>query len=449
MGKHIKLKKGHNIKLVGDAEERIISPEKQSTFAARPGDFLHKRFKVLVEEGNEVKAGTPLAFDKQNEQLKICSPVSGEVVAIKRGAKRKLEEIVVLADKQNNYVDFGVANPNDLSREDIINRIQSSGAWYLIKQRPFDVVASASRISRDIFISTFDTSPLAPNLAYALDGCEEDFQAGVNALAKITDGKVHLGLDGKSNSGFFSNIENAEKTSYSGKHPVGNVGIQLHHAKPLRKGELVWAINAQDVVTIGRLFSQGRYNTERLIALTGHGFKEQAYIKTFLGANVDDLIASNLSDGEQRVISGNVLTGRKAEAGEHLGTYHSMLTAIPEGRDLELFGWILPSYPRPNISPSFLSSYTPNKKFKVNTNMHGEGRAFVMSGQYEQVLPMNIFPVHLLKSILYKDYDEMEALGLMEVAPEDFAICEFVCTSKIPVQSIVREGLDLMFEDEN
>ena len=447
MGKTIKLRKGHDIKLKGKAERKLISSTVK-TYAARPGDFLHKRFKVLVEVGDEVKAGTPLAFDKKNPDLKITAPVSGEIAEIKRGDKRKLEEIVVLGDAQNSFLDFGAVQPSTLGREGIVKRLQESGAWYLIRQRPFDIVASPRMLPRDVFISGFDSAPLAPDYDFALEGNKEAFQAGVDALNEVTDGQVYLGSQTDGPTGFYNELNNVQRYSVKGKHPAGNVGIQLHHVKPIRKGETVWHVRPEDVVIIGRLFTEGHYNTAKRIAICGQQVDQAAYVDTHLGANVTDLVGDKLKAGDNRIISGNVLTGRKVIEGEHLGTYHNQVCVIPEGRDLELLGWLIPSYPRPDISSSFLSSYMPNKEYSVNTNTHGERRAFVVSGQYEKVLPMEIFPVQLLKSILYEDFDEMEAHGLLEVGPEDFALCEFVCTSKIPVQQIIQQGLDLIYEDE-
>lgn len=448
MTRQVKLKKGFNIKLKGKADLTVVSLELPKTVAIKPTEFKHQNLKLLVQPGDEVLAGTPIMFDKNLPDVKICSPVSGEVVEVVRGEKRVIEKIVILSDKAIRYVDFGTANPQSLNSAQVKEKILNSGLWPSIIQRPFSVVANPSDNPKAIFISSFDTAPLAPENAFIIEKELRAFQAGIDALNRMVEGKVYLGVD-KSTATLLSSVKNAQINHFEGPHPAGNVGIQIHHISPINKGEIVWTVSAQHVIMIGRLFLTGKYDATKLISTAGESFSKRQYYKTISGGSIEEITKNNLdSTASARIILGNVLTGVKAEGvNDYLGFYTDQLTAIPEGDRMEFLGWLLPSYPRPDISKSFPWAWSSSKEFSVNTNLHGEERAFVVTGQYEKVLPMDIYPVQLLKSIMYKDIDEMEALGIYEVAEEDFALCEFVCTSKIPVQSIIRDGLDLLLEE--
>jgi Na+-transporting NADH:ubiquinone oxidoreductase subunit A len=298
---------------------------------------------------------------------------------------------------------------------------------------------------KSIFISAFDSAPLAPDYNFILKDEKSNLQAGIDALAKLTDGKVYMGLkhNAKAND-TFSGLSGVEFYEVSGPHPAGNVGVQIHHIDPVNKGDVVWVVNPQDLAVIGRVFTEGRYRNEKVIALAGSEVNKPSYHKVISGASIEPILSGNIADGNNRIISGNVLTGTHIESNGFLSHYDNMVTVIPEGTDYEFLGWLIPSYARPSISKSFLYYLSPNKKFKVNTNTHGEERAFVVTGEYEKVFPMDIFPVQLLKAILAKDLEAMENLGIYEVVEEDMALCEFVCTSKIDVQEILREGLELM-----
>ncbi len=449
MSKTIKLTKGYDIKLVGAADKKIVDATTPKTIAVQPTDFRYKRFKVLVEPGAEVKAGSPLMYDKEHPDVKITAPHSGEVVEVRRGEKRVLEAIIILADKQNEFEDFGSASPSALSSEQIREKMLNSGVWSLLRQRPFNMIPSPQTAPKSIFISAFDSAPLAPSIDLIVEGEAEAFQAGLDALKKLTAGNIHLNIHAtETKSPVFLNAKGVQINKISGPHPAGNPGVQIHHIDPIKKGDTVWVVNPQEVIIIGRLFLTGKYDSRRVVATTGSEFTTKQYYRTWTGANVSELTSGKLTATKNRVISGNVLTGTKIGPDGHLGFFDNQLTAIPEGDDMEFFGWLLPSYPRPDISKSFPWAFQKNREFAVNTNTHGEQRAFVVTGQYEKVLPMDILPTYLLKSIMYKDIDEMEQLGIYEVAEEDFALCEFVCTSKIPVQKIVREGLDFIYAEE-
>jgi Na+-transporting NADH:ubiquinone oxidoreductase subunit A len=404
--------------------------------------------KLEVEVGDEVKAGDVLFFDKKNPRVKFTAPVSGEIVEINRGSKRSIEDIVILADQHSNFKKFEVGNLELRSRTEVINAMLDSGLWPMLRQRPYNVIADFEETPKGIFISTFDSSPLAVDYNLTLAGQSRYFQAGIKALGKLTDGKVHLGLDArKKPADLFLNVKGVRHSWFEGKHPSGNVGIQIHHVDPILKGQLVWTVGVEDVVTIGEFFLEGRFDPGRIVALGGPVITSPKYYKTKLGAQIGGMLAGNLENDHVRVISGNVLTGKAADIEKgHLGFFHNQVTVIEEGDQYEMFGWLIPQYMRPSISKTFPAALFPEYEHSVNTNTHGEHRAFVVTGQYESVLPMNLYPQHLLKACLANDLDKMEGLGIYEVVEEDLAICEFVCTSKQEVQSILREGMEYLKE---
>lgn len=447
----IKIKRGVDINLVGEAEKVFATPIPVETVAIKPSDFNGVRFKLSVKEGDEVKAGTPLLFNKDDEQIKFCSPVSGEVAQIVRGAKRRILEVRVLADKETKFEDFGSADPLTLEKDQIIEKMAASGCWAFLKQRPYNVVAQPSKTPKAIFISGFDSAPLAPEMGMLLDGNEKEFQAGVNALAKLTSGQVHLGLNAAVPAGrTLSSVKGVKISKYEGPHPAGLVGVHISRQDPIDKGETVWTINPEHVVIIGRLFLEGKFDARINIAITGSEVTNRKYHSTVVGAAVKNFVDGNISDKKNRIISGNVLTGDKIDAEGYLGYYARQITVIPEGEDPELFGWLIPKPDKFSISrtlPSWFQRQIGKVSYELDTNLHGELRAFVVSGQYEEVFPFDIYPVQLIKAIMINDIEAMENLGIYEVVEEDFALCEVVCTSKIPVQETVRKGLNLMKEE--
>lgn len=451
MSKVIKLKKGFTINLAGKAEKRLAGEVFPETYALKPTDFHGlKRPKVLVKEGDTVKAGTPILFDKKMEGVMFTAPVSGEVIEIKRGAKRKLLEIRILADKEIVYESFpknSAADIPGLNREVILETLLKSGLWPSIIQRPYGVVANSADTPKSIFISTFDTHPLAPDYNFLLKGQEANFQAGLDVLKRLTSGNVHLGVNADAEaSALFAQAKNVTINRISGKHPAGNVGVQIHHIDPVNKGDIVWTVNPVGVAQIGKLFLEGIYDASKIIALVGSEVKNPQYIRTYTGACMDRLTEGNIKPGNVRYISGNVLTGEKIDKNGYLGYYHQMVTVIPEGDNYEFLGWLAPTSSRPSFHRAWglMAFLNPKKEFVVDTNTQGEERAFVQTGTFEKVVPMDILPTFLLKAIMAEDYDEMEALGIYEVVEEDLALCEFVDVSKHDVQAILREGLTLM-----
>ena len=445
------LKKGHNILLEGAPQSTEVEEAQVSTFAIQPTDFvgLSPIPKMMVEIGDEVKAGDPLFFDKQQPDIKFVAPVSGEVIAINRGEKRSIVEVVILKDKEMKYravADFDLAKA---SREELVQHLLDSGAWTFIRQRPYDILANRQDEPKNVFISTFDTAPLAPDSNLVVLGREAAFQKGLDVLNKLTSGKVYLGLNAggtEAPSAAFKEAQGVEKCWFSGPHPVGNVGVQIHHTDPINAGDKVWTLGVQEVISLGAVFTEKRFNAGRIIALTGAELNTPKYVKTYLGANIGDLLKDNVTEENVRLISGDVLSGKETSAKGFLGFYADQITAIKEGNYHELFGWLLPLKPRPSISNTFPNFLFPDHKFEADTNTHGEKRAFVVTGQYEQMLPMDIYVQHLMKSIIVNDFERMEGLGIYELSEEDVALCEFACTSKQPLQAILREGLDVMRE---
>ncbi len=445
MSETITIKKGFDIRLAGEAEKTITEME-ADMYAVKPTDFTGVFPKMLVREGDKVKAGTLLFYDKYRENIKFSSPVSGTVKEIKRGPKRVLLEIKIVPDAAQEYEDFGAADPSKLGREEIVEKMLASGVWPVIRQRPYTVVANPEDDPKAIFISAFDTAPLAPDYDLIIHGHGDAFQAGLDALKKLTSGEVHLNLPaGVTVSKVFSNSKNIRFNYFKGPHPAGDVGPQINKTDPINKGEVVWHLRPQEVLTIGRLFLEGRFNAERLVALTGSEVLKPRYYKTKMGASIKGMVENNVADGHLRYISGNVLTGKKIAHDGFIGFYHSQITVIPEGDYYELFGWLLPGFGKFSFSGAYPTFLNPgHKKFRLDTNLHGGRRALVMTGKMEKVFPFDIYPMQLLKAIIVEDIDAMENLGIYEIDEEDFALCEYVDTSKTEIQSIIRKGLDMM-----
>jgi Na+-transporting NADH:ubiquinone oxidoreductase subunit A len=447
MSKDIRIKKGLDIKLVGVAEKNTTDSSQSSVYAVRPEDFHGIIPKLITKEGAEVKAGEALFHSKSDPRILFSSPVSGKVVAVERGARRKVLAVKIAADTKQVYEDFGTKVADEMSAEEVKSHLFTAGCWPFIKQRPFDVVANPNQAPKAVFVSAHASAPLAADLEYTLAGKEAELQAAITAVSKLTEGLVHVSVGANSNSPL-AKLSGIELHKVSGPHPSGNVGTQIAKINPINKGEVVWIITPQDLVVIGKLLLTGKLNLTRTVALTGSQFSKPQYVTAISGASISDVTANNLIDNNTRIISGNVLSGKEVKAAGFLGYYDNQITAIPEGDDYEFFGWNKPIFNKISTSRAFTFSWlTPKKKYDLNTNTNGEHRAFVVTGSYEEVFPLDIYPMQLLKAFMYKDLDEMEALGGYEVAPEDFALTEFVCVSKQPHQKIIREGLDLMREE--
>ena len=444
MANVIKLRKGLDINLKGKAAAQVVSVKEPKFYALVPGDFTGVTPKVVVKEQEYVMAGGPLFIDKNHPEVKFVSPVSGVVTSVERGARRKVMSITVEAAPEQDFEEFGKKAVSKLDGEAVKEALLNAGMFAFIRQRPYDVIADPTVAPKAIFVSAFDSNPLAPEFEIALKGEEVNFQTGLDALAKIA--KTYLSISAKQKSAALTQAGNVTVTVFDGPHPAGNVGVQINHLAPVNKGETVWTIDPQAVIFIGRLFNTGRVDMTRTVAITGSEVLKPAYCKLKVGALLTDVLAGNVTTGKQlRYISGNPLTGKQISANGFLGAFHSQVTVIPEGNDVhEMLGWIMPRFNDFSTSRSYFSWLLGKKEYTLDARIKGGERHMIMSNEYDNVLPMDILPEYLIKAIIAGDIDRMEALGIYEVAPEDFAICEFVCSSKMELQRIVREGLDML-----
>lgn len=444
MANVIKLRKGLDINLKGKAAQRYVSVKEPGFYALVPDDFPGVTPKVVVKEQEYVMAGGPLFIDKYHPEVKFVSPVSGVVTSVERGARRKVLNIVVEAAAEQDYEEFGKMDVNEMDGNSVKAALMNAGLFAFIKQRPYDIIADPTGFPKAIFVSAFDSNPLAPDFEFVLAGEEKNFQTGLNALSLMA--KTYLGISSKQSAPALTHAENVTINVFDGPNPAGNVGVQINHIDPVSKGEVVWTIDPQAVIFIGRLFNTGRVDFTRSVAVTGSEVLQPAYCKLQVGALLTNVFAGNVTKDKQlRYISGNVLTGKQVSPNGFLGAFHSQLTVIPEGDDIhEMLGWIMPRFDQFSANHSYFSWLMPKKEYTLDARIKGGERHMIMSGEYDKVLPMDILPEYLIKAIIAGDIDRMEALGIYEVAPEDFALAEFVCSSKMELQRIVRAGLDML-----
>jgi Na+-transporting NADH:ubiquinone oxidoreductase subunit A len=444
----IKIKKGLDVNLKGKAPTTLLEAGISDSYAIVPDHYVGIVPKVTVHAGDKVRAGSVLMIDKTFPEIKFVSPVSGEVTAVNRGDKRKVLSIVVKPDAGAECETFSLKTISSCNADEIRETILNAGLWPYIKQRPYDRVALPDVTPRDIFVTAYNSAPLAPDFDFIVKGEEGFFQTGLDALAKLTSGKVYVGVK----QDFTLRLQGVETVELDGPHPVGNVGVIINHIRPVNKGETVWTLQATDVILIGRLFEKGRVDFTRTVALTGSEMTERGYVKVIAGCTVGSLVGQRAPEGNKhvRLISGNALTGTKVSREDYLGASDTQITAIPEGDDTnDFFGWVTPGLGKFSASHTFLSWLFKKKEYVIDARIRGGKRAMIMSNEYDKVFPMDIYPEYLLKAIISFDIDKMENLGIYEVAPEDFALCEFVDTSKIELQHIVRNGLDLLYKEMN
>lgn len=449
MSKDIRIRKGLDIKLVG-AAENIISDAKTSTEYGLVPDDLHGIIpRLLKREGDQVKAGEAIYHAKRDERIIIPSPVSGTVREIRRGDKRKILSIIIQSDAQHDAIQHDVAGWNNASDEDFKALLCQAGCWPFIKQRPYDVIANPDTTPKAIFISAYNSAPIAADADMLVKGKEQFLQAGIEALKKLTPGQVHVTLASDNTSSAFRNLSGITLHNAKGPHPIGNVSTHIAQVDPINKGEFIWVVLPEDVATIGEFVTTGIFNTERLVAINGSQVKKPGYYKTRIGSKMSDILSGiELTGDNNRIIEGHPLTGSTSSMDDYLGFYTNQIAILEEGDDYDLFGWNKPQMNKFSVLRANMFSFlTPNKKYNLTTNTNGEERAFVFNGIYEEVFPLDIYPVPLMKSCIYKDIDEMEKLGMYEIAPEDFALTEFICVSKLPHQMIIREGLDEMIRE--
>lgn len=450
MSKNIVLKKGLNIPIAGEAELRVSKAIAPGIVAVCPTDFKGLLPRLLVKEGDSVLCGSPVIADKKNPDILLASPVSGTVKELVRGDKRKLLAVLIEADDEQKCVDFGKKDVDGLDADAVRSAILQAGLWPWLVQRPYGILANPLETPRDIFVSAFNSAPLSADSEFCYDSEAKAIQAGVSALAKLSAGKVHLSLEAGREHSPLARLQNAEIHFFKGKHPAGNVGVQIANIKPIQKGETVWTVSLAGLAAIGKLFVKGRYDVSRKVAVCGPMAIEPSYIQTVPGMPMKTLAPfyGNLPEGI-RFISGDVLSGRNVGEAGYLGFFDDQITLIREGVDKELLGWARPlrckQYSRDH---SYFSWLTPWRKYEMDTNLHGGPRAFLMNdGYYSKVLPMDIYPVYLAKACLASDIDKMERFGIYEVLPEDLATCEFIDPSKNNIQDIIAQGIDLMLKE--
>ena len=444
MANVIKLRKGLDINLKGKAAQEYFSVKEPGFYSLVPDDFTGVTPKVVVKEQEYVMAGGPLFIDKNHPELKFVSPVSGVVTSVERGAKRKVLNIVVEAAAEQDYEEFGKKDPAKMDGQQVKEVLLNAGLFAFIRQRPYDVIADPTIQPKAIFVSAFDSNPLAPDFEFALKGEEKNFQTGLTALSRIA--KTYLSLSVNQSAGALTQAKDVAINVFDGPNPAGNVGVQINHIDPVCKGETVWTIGAEAVIFIGRVLNTGRVDFTRTVAVTGSEVLKPAYCKLKVGALLTNVFQGNVNkDKDLRYISGNVLTGKQVSPNGYLGAFHNQLTVIPEGDEVhEFLGWIAPRCNQFSTSHSYFSWLMGKKEYVLDARVKGGERHMIMSNEYDKVFPMDIYPEYLVKAIIAGDIDRMEALGIYEVAPEDFALCEFVCSSKVEVQRIVRAGLDML-----
>lgn len=445
MANVIKLRKGLDINLKGKAAKQKFSVKAAAQYALVPDDFVGMTPKVVVREGDKVKAGDALFVNKKQTDVKFASPVSGVVQAVVRGDRRKVLRVVVEADKDQQYVDFGQKQVASLDGDAVVKALLEAGLFGYINQLPYAVSTTPDQKPRAVFVSALRDMPLAGDFEYELQGNEEDFQTGLTALSKVAP--VYLGIGAKQTSKALTEAKDVEVNVFDGPCPAGNVGVQVNNIAPVNKGEVVWTVDPTAVIFFGRLFRTGKVDLRRLVAVAGSEITKPEYAEVFVGQPIADLLEGRLAaKNHVRIINGNPLTGRKATMDDFVGGHTSEITVIPEGDNVdEMLGWILPRTNDFSVSRSYFSwLFGKNKEYALDARVKGGERHMIMSGEYDKVLPMDIYAEYLIKAIIAGDIDRMEQLGIYEVAPEDFAVAEFVDSSKLELQHIVRQGLDML-----
>ena len=445
MANVIKLRKGLDINLKGKAAKQKFSVKAAAQYALVPDDFVGMTPKVVVREGDKVKAGDALFVNKKQTDVKFASPVSGVVQAVVRGDRRKVLRVVVEADKDQQYVDFGQKQVASLDGDAVVKALLEAGLFGYINQLPYAVSTTPDQKPRAVFVSALRDMPLAGDFEYELQGNEEDFQTGLTALSKVAP--VYLGIGALQTSKALAGAKDVEVNVFDGPCPAGNVGVQVNNIAPVNKGEVVWTVDPTAVIFFGRLFRTGKVDLRRLVAVAGSEITKPEYAEVLVGQPIADLLEGRLAaKNHVRIINGNPLTGRKATMDDFVGGHTSEITVIPEGDNVdEMLGWILPRTNDFSVSRSYFSwLFGKNKEYALDARVKGGERHMIMSGEYDKVLPMDIYAEYLIKAIIAGDIDRMEQLGIYEVAPEDFAVAEFVDSSKLELQHIVRQGLDML-----
>lgn len=447
--KIVKIRRGYNIPIKGKPQSTLERSPSPTTVGVTPSDFYGIKPKLEVKQGDPVKLGTPLFHDKLQPDIKFVSPASGTVQDIVYGPRRSLEKIIISPTGEDAIQHHGhsVGQISKVNRETLVQHLLQGGVWPFLRRRPFNTIARPHEIPSSIFVNAMDTTPLSADVELALQGNEQEYQAGMETIRVLANGKVHVVADGKNNNSPFLNVEGVEKYGFIGKHPAGLVGSHIAHIDPIHTTKVVWHLNARDVISIGSFMLHGKFPTHRIVAVAGSGLQKNLHLQSHAGAKISDLLRDNLKSGAYRILSGNVLTGRISAEDDYIGFYDNLITVIPEGGQRSFLGWLSPGFKKSSYGTTFLSSMIPGATYDMNTSVNGERRAFVMSGNYRQVTALDIYPDMLAKAIISEDIDQMERLGLLETDPEDVALCSYICPSKIEFTEIYRRGLDL-FEKE-
>lgn len=439
----IETHKGLDIQLAGKASEKKTKLGVVSDYALVPDDFTGIVPKVVVKEGDHVLAGDPLFVNKNFPEVRFASPVSGIVEAVVRGDRRKVLCVKVKADDSQEYRDFGSKNVDSLDGNGVRSLLLEAGLFGYINQLPYAVSTTPDTTPKAIFVSAFRDMPLAGDFDFEVKGQEADFQTGITALSKIA--QVNVGIGSKSQNETLRNLKDATVTAWQGPCPAANVGVHVNHLCPVNKGEVVWTVDPVAVIFIGRLLNTGKVDLRRTMAVAGSEVVEPHYVDALVGTPLKAILEGNVREGAVRIINGNPLTGRKDSLDGYLGAHTSEVTVIPEGDDAdEMLGWIMPRLGHFSANRSYFSWLLGKRDYKLDARVKGGKRNMIMSGEYDKVLPMDIYGEYLIKAIIAGDIDKQEQLGIYEVAPEDFAVAEFVDSSKLELQSLVRKGLDTL-----
>jgi len=446
--KRIRPHRGANLNIKGKAEKRLENTTSATTFALNPDDFFGTIPKLICKEGAQVEAGTPIFFSKKNPDIKFVSPVSGTITAIERGPKRKIERICIAAYKTQKSVSHSVQGWEKMDREQLKALLMESGNWPFIHQRPYGVMANPDDTPKAIFVNTVKTNPLSEDLRFVLKDDQKEFQLGIDLLNKLVDQPIFLGTD-KAQMGYFQTVEGVQHYTVEGPHPAGNLSLHIQNITPLNMGERVWTVNAEDVANLGRFISTGTFSPQRTIAVSGNAVDNPIYFKTLIGSALAPFLEKvGLNQEYVRIINGDVLTGAQADPSGYLGYYNNLVSVIPEGNNYRMFGWL--PFKDNNIlslSNTSFSRLFNRKGFDVDTNLNGEERALVVTGEMEKIFPLEIYPMQLIKACMIEDIEKMEALGIYEVVPEDFGLVEYANTSKLEAQEIIRQGIELMINE--
>ena len=446
--KGIRTRRGANLNIKGIAEKILDNTTSVTTFALNPDDFFGTIPKLICKEGAQVEAGAPIFFSKKNPDIKFVSPVSGTITAIERGPKRKIERICIAASKTQKFVSHSVQGWEKMDREQLKALLMESGNWPFIHQRPYGVMANPDDTPKAIFVNTVKTNPLSEDLRFVLKDDQKEFQLGIDLLNKLVDQPIFLGTD-KAQMGYFQTVERVQHYTVEGPHPAGNLSLHIQNITPLNMGERVWSVNAEDVANLGRFISTGTFSPQRTIAISGNAVDNPVYFKTLIGSALAPFLEKvGINQQYVRIINGDVLTGAQADPSGYLGYYNNLVSVIPEGNNYRMFGWL--PFKDNNIlslSNTSFSRLFNRKGFDVDTNLNGEERALVVTGEMEKTFPLEIYPMQLIKACLVEDIEKMEALGIYEVVPEDFGLVEYANTSKLEAQEIIRQGIELMINE--